>query len=334
MFAIRSTVRESGSRVRRVLRSLLLGIIVVATATLVPTHVVLAQAFPSKVVRLIIPFPVGSSTDAQARIIGPPLAERWKQQVIADSRPGATTIIGTELVAKSPPDGHTLLFTSIQYSYLPALFAKLPYDPHTDLVPITIVAFSPEAIVSHPSLPAKNIKELVALARVRPLNMGTPGNELTTRYFNTLAKVNITPVSYKGGAPLMIDVMGGHVELGIGGVITLAGVVRSGRVRLLGVASSTPSLIFPDAPLIPKDVPGFDVLSWWGIFTPGNTPRDVVTRIRDDIAAVLQVPNVRERLLDIGGEPGGETADEFNARVRAEIARWIKVAKEAGIKPQ
>ena len=316
------------------MRSLLLGIMVIATAPLVPSHIVLAQAFPSKVIRIVIPLTAGSSTDAQARIIGPLLAERWKQQVIVDARPGAATVIGTDIVAKSPPDGHTLLLTSTQYTHVVALSAKLPYDPYTDLVPVTVVTTSPQGIVSHPSLPAKNIKELIALARVHSLNLGTTGNELTARYFNMLSKLNLVPVPYKGGAPLVIDVMGGHVELGIGGVITLAGVIRAGRVRLLGIASSTPSLIFPDAPLIPKEVPGFEVLSWWGIFTPGNTPRDVVTRIRDDIAAVLQVPNVRERLLDIGGEPGGETADEFTARVRAEIARWQKVAKAAGIKPQ
>ena len=316
------------------MRFFLPGLTIVAAMLLALPHTVLAQVFPGKLVRLIIPFPTGSSTDAQARIISPPLSERWKQQVITDSRPGATTIIGTELVAKSPPDGHTLLFTSIQYSYLPALYAKLPYDPLNDLVPITIVALSPEAIVSHPSLPARNIKELVALARSRPLNMGTPGNELTTRFFNALAKVNITPVSYKGGAPLMVDVMGGHVELGVAGVITLQGIIRSGRVRLLGVASPKPSLIFPDAPLIPNDVPGYEILSWWGMFAPANTPRDVVTRIRDDVAAVLQMPSVRERLLEIGGEPGGETVEQFTARVRSEIARWQKVAKVAGIKPQ
>ncbi len=316
------------------MRSLLSGLTVIAISLLVPAHAVLAQAFPGKLVRVIIPFPTGSSTDAQARILGPLLSERWKQQVIVDSRPGATTIIGTELVAKSPPDGHTLLFTSIQFAYVPALFAKLPYDPHTDLVPVTIVTFSPEAIVAHPSLPAKNVRELIALARTRPLNMGTPGNELTTRFFNTRAKVNITPVSYKGGAPMMIDVAGGHVELAIAGTITLQGIIRSGRVRLLGIASTTPSLIFPDAPLIPRDVPGFEILSWWGIFAPANTPRELVSRIRDDAAAVLQMPNVRQRLLDIGGEPGGETVDQFTARVRSEIARWQEVATAAGIKKQ
>jgi tripartite-type tricarboxylate transporter receptor subunit TctC len=316
------------------MRSLLIGITVIATALLVPTHAVLAQAFPGKAVRIVIPLTAGSSTDAQARIIGPLLSERWKQQVIVDARPGAATVIGTDIVAKSPPDGHTLLLTSTQYTHVVALSAKLPYDPYTDLVPVTVVTTSPQAIISHPSLPAKNIKELIALARGHSLSMGTTGNELTARYFNMLSKLNIVPVPYKGGAPLVIDVMGGHVELGIGGLITFQPQVRSGRVRLLGIASLTPSLVFPDAPLITKELPGFDVLSWWGIFAPGNTPRDVVTRIRDDIAAVLQVPNVRERLLELGGEPGGETAEEFNARVRTEIARWIKVAKEAGIKPQ
>jgi tripartite-type tricarboxylate transporter receptor subunit TctC len=316
------------------MRSLLLATSLIATALLAPIHNALAQAFPSKPIRLVITFPVGSSTDAQARLIGPPLTERWKQQVVVEARAGAGGVVGAEVVAKSPPDGHTLLFTSIQYSYAPALYAKLPYDPLTDLIPIKIISFSPEAIVAHPSLPVKNIKELIALARTRPLNMGTPGNELTTRYFNMRAKTNITPVSFKGGAPMMIDVMGGHVELGIAGLITLQGIIRTGRVRLLGIASPTPSLIFPDAALLTKEVPGFEILSWWGIFAPGNTPKDVVKRIHDDIAAVLQMPIVRERLLDIGGEPGGETMGDFAVHVRNEIARWQKVAIEAGIKPQ
>ena len=313
-----------------------LRITIIATASLAVAPAVLAQAFPSKLIRIVIPLAAGGSVDAQARIISPPLSERWKQQVMVDLRPGAATIIGTDLVAKSPPDGHTLLFTSTQYNQLPALYAKLPYDPHTDLVPITIVTSSPNAIVSHPSLPAKNITQLITLARApgSKLNMGTTGNELVARYFNMLAELNIVPVPYKGGAPLLIDVMGGYIELGIGGVITLQGAVRSGRVRLLGIASLTPSSVFPDAPLIPKEVPGFDVLGWFALFAPGGTPRDVVTRIREDVAAVLQLPNVKERLLEIGGDPGGQTPQEFAARVRTEIARWQKVAKAAGIKPQ
>ena len=307
---------------------------VIATALLAPAHTVFAQAFPGKMVRFVIPFPVGGSSDANARIIIPPLMERWKQQVMVDPRPGAATVIGTDYVAKSPPDGHTLLLTSTQYTQSPALFAKLPYDPYTDLVPVTLVTLSPQAIVAHPSLPAKNVKELIALARARPgeLNMGNAGNMLPTHLFTMLAKVKIENVPYKGAGPLMIDAMGGHVPLAIGAVSSVQAAVRSGRVRMLGVSS--PSAAFPDAPVIAKDVPGFDADTWFGLFAPGGTPKDLVMRIRDDVAAVLQIPDVRQRLLDIGGEPGGQTPEEFAARVRSEIAKWQKVAVAAGIKPQ
>jgi tripartite-type tricarboxylate transporter receptor subunit TctC len=307
---------------------------VIATALLVPVHAVFAQAFPGKMVRLVIPFPVGGSSDANARIVGPYLSERWKQQVVVDPRPGAASTVGTDHVAKSPPDGHTLLINSTQFTQSPALFAKLPYDPYTDLVPVTLLTLSPQAIVGHPSLPAKNIKELIALARARPgeLNMGNAGNMLPTYLFAMLAKVKIENVPYKGAGPLMIDAMGGHVPLAIGAVSSVQAAVRSGRVRILGVSS--PSTAFPDAPVIAKDVPGFDADTWFGLFAPRGTPRDLVTRIRDDIAAVLQIPEVRQRLLDIGGDPGGQTPDEFTTRVRTEIDKWKKVAVAAGLKPQ
>ena len=307
---------------------------VIATALLAPAHAVLAQAFPGKMVRLVIPFPVGGSSDANARIIIPFLSERWKQQVIVESRPGAATIVGTDYVAKSPPDGHTLLLNSTQYPQSPALFAKLPYDPYTDLVPVTLVTLSPQAIVAHPSLPARNVKELIALARARPgeLNMGNAGNMLPTLLFTMLANVKIENVPYKGAGPLMIDAMGGHVPLAIGAVSSVQAAVRSGRVRMLGVSS--PSAAFPDAPVIAKDVPGFDADTWFGLFAPRGTPKDLVMRIHDDVAAVLQLPVVKQRLRDIGGEPGGQSPDEFSRRVRDEIAKWQKVATAAGIKPQ
>ena len=203
---------------------------VISTALLAPPHAVFAQAFPGKTVRLVIPFPVGGSSDANARIIIPPLIERWKQQVMVDPRPGAATVIGTDYVAKSPPDGHTLLLNSTQYTQSPALFAKLPYDPHTDLVPITLISISPQAIVAHPSLPVRNVKELIALARARPgeLNIGNAGSVLPTHLFTMLAKVKIETVPYKGAGPLMIDVMGGHVPLAIGAVSSVQAAVRSG----------------------------------------------------------------------------------------------------------
>lgn len=311
-----------------------LWITLIAMALLAPAHSIFAQTFPGKMVRMVIPFPVGGSSDANARIINPHLSERWKQQVIVEPRPGAATVVGTEHVARSAPDGHTLLLTSTQYSQGPALFAKLPFDPYADLVPVTIVSISPQTIVAHPSLPVKNMKELIALARARPgeLNMGNAGNMLPTQLFTMLAKVKIETVPYKGAGPLTVDVMGGHVTLGIGAVSSFQGVVRSGRARMLGVSS--PSTAFPDVPVIAKEVPGFEADAWFALFVPRGTPKELVNRIRDDVAAVLQIPDVKQRMLDMGAEPGGQTPDEFAARVRREIEKWKKVAVAAGIKPQ
>jgi len=311
-----------------------LWIAAVAAALAAPGHGVFAQAFPGKVVRIAIPFPVGGSSDSIARIIGPYLTERWHQQVLVDPHPGAATVIGSDFVAKSAPDGHTLMINSTQFVQSPATFAKLPYDPYTDIVPITRIIISPLAITGHTSLPVKNIRELIALARARPgeLNMGTAGNVLTTHLFSMLANVTIVPVPYKGAGPLMIDASGGHVTLAIGAVSSVQAAVRSGHVRLLGVTSH--SAAFPDAPMIAKDVPGFDADTWFGLFAPHGISRELVTRIRDDVAAVLQIPDVRQRLLDIGGNPGGEPPEEFAERVRNDIAKWKKVAAAAGIKPQ
>ena len=290
-------------------------------------------AFPSKLVRLVIPFAPGGSADASARIVAPYLIERWKQQVIVEPRPGAATVVGTDLVAKSPPDGHTLMVNSTQFTQSLALVGKLPYDPVNDLVPITRIMRTPQVIVAHPVLPVKNIRELVALARARPgqLNMANAGNSLPTYYFNILAKIKIETIPYKGAGPMMIDVAGGHVPLAIGAVSSVQAAVRSGRVIMLGVTSR--SAAFPDVPVISRDVPGYDVDTWFGVFAPRGTPRELVTRIRDDIAAIVHTPEVRKRLFDIGGDPGGDPVEEFTAQVRREIARWNEVARVSGIKP-
>lgn len=294
-----------------------------------------AQPFPGKMVRIVVPFAVGGSSDANGRVIAPALTERWKQQVIIDPRPGAATILGTDIVAKSAPDGHTLLINSTQFPQAPAMWAKLPYDVLTDITAITRITRSPQAIVAHPSLPVKNIRELVNLARARPgqINMANAGTPLTSHLFNLLAKVKIETVNYKGAGPMMIDAMGGHVHLAIGAVSSVQAGLRTNRVRLLGVSS--PSLAFPDALLITDVVPGFEAAdTWFALFGPRGMPRELVQRIRDDVAAVLQIPDVRQRLLDIGGEPVGEPPEELAARMRADVARWLEVAKAAGIKPQ
>lgn len=305
-----------------------------AALLLASAHGVFAQPFPTKLVRLVIPFAVGGSSDGNARIVGPALAERWKQQVLIEPRPGAGTVIGADYVAKSPPDGYTLLLTTTQVVQTPAAFAKLPYDPQTDLAPVILTTVSPQAIVAHPSLPVKSMKDVIALERARPgeLNIGTAGTILPTYRINMLANIKLAIVPYKGAGPMITDAMGGHVTLAIGAVSSVQGAVRNGRLRVLGVSS--PTSAFPEAPLISRDVPGYDYESWVGIFAPGRTPRDLVKRIHDDVAVVLQQADVRQRLLHIGMEPLPQTTEEFTARVRAEIATWKKVAAAAGIKPQ
>jgi tripartite-type tricarboxylate transporter receptor subunit TctC len=305
-----------------------------AAAALLGGSPLFAQPFPTKIVRFISPFPVGGSSDANGRVITPLLTERWGQQIVFDVRPGAASIVGTEYTAKSPPDGYTLLLTSSQYTQNAGLVAKLPFDPLTDLVPITRVTRSPQAIVGHPSLPAKNIRELVALARAHPngLNMGNAGSVLPSLLFNYLAKTKIETVPYKGAGPMMIDAMGGHIPLAIGAISSVQGGVRSGRVRLLGVSSAWPT--FPDAPIIGDAVPGFDGDTWFGLMAPRGTPKELVQKIRDDVAAVLRNAEVRQRLLDIGGEASGETPEEFAALIRKEITRWKEVVAAAGLTPQ
>jgi tripartite-type tricarboxylate transporter receptor subunit TctC len=318
------------------MNSTLRGALLAATVAIGPPA--LAQPFPGKTVRIVIPFPVGGPSDANARIVGAHLTQRWGHPVVVDSRPGGNTVIGTDNVAKSAPDGHTMLVTSTAFTTAPIIQAKLPYDTYTDLVPVTIISISPQTLVAHPSLPVKSVKELIALAKANPgkLNLANvdPSSMMAGYLFCMLANVKIEAVPYKGGAPMMIDLMGGHVTLGVAAVSTVQAGVRAGRARLLGVGSLTPSALFPDAPPIAKDLPGYEAVAWFGLFLPGRTPKDIVARVYRDVAAVLQLPDVRQKLTEIGGEPGGQSPEEFSARIRTEIARWQKVAKAAGVQPQ
>ncbi len=311
-------------------------VVVIAAALLAPAQAVLAQAFPGKVVRIVIPFSLGGSNDLTARVLLPHLMERWKSQVIVDPRIGAASTIGADHVAKSPPDGNTILFTSTQYAYAPITFAKLPYDPLNDLMPVTLVTTSPQIIVAHPSLPVKTPKDLVAFARARPnqLTIGTPGNTLPTLSFLSLARVKMEPVPYKGAGPLNIAVMGGHVTLGIGAISSWLGNIKSGRVKPIGVCSLKPSALYPDAPPMADAVPGFEAVAWFGMFVPRGTPPAVVRKIRDDIADILKDPAVIKGMHGIGGEPSGMATEEYAKFVRSEIEKWGKVAKAAGIQPQ
>src|SRR5688500_430294 len=307
-----------------------------ALVLLLPASTAFAQAFPSKPVRIVIPFSLGGSNDLTARVLLPHLMERWKQQVIVDPHVGAASTVGAAFVAKAPPDGHTILFTSTQYAYAPITFAKLPYDPLNDLVPVTLVTTSPQIIVAHPSLPASTPRQLVALARARPgeLTIGTPGNKLPTLSFLSLAKGKMEPVPYKGAGPLNIAVMGGHVSLGIGAISSWMGTLQSGRVKPIGVCSLQRSALYPEAPPMAEAAPGFEAVAWFGMFVPRGTPPAAVRKIRDDIADILKDPAVIKGMHGIGGEPSGMPTEEYAKFVRGEIEKWSKVAKAAGIKPK
>lgn len=297
-----------------------------------------AQAFPSKPVRIVIPFAPGGSTDANARIINEKLAALWGQPVIIESKPGANTIIGTEAVAKSPGDGYTLLLTSTAFVVNPSMYAKLPYDSMADFQPVTIVSSSPFAMVAASSFPARSVKELIEMMRAKPgsVSFGTSDSSsaFVGHLFNMLAKTDLQSISYKGAGPLMIDLAGGHVPIGIAAVSSVQGQVKAGKVRMLGVASSKPTTLFPDAPVIAADVPGYEAISWFGLFAPKGTPKEVVAKIQRDVAAVLKDPDVHKRFTDIGADPGGQTPEVFASRVRTEMALWASVAKSANIKPE
>ena len=297
------------------------------------------QTFPLKPVRMIIPFAPGGSSEANARSIQDKLSAIWKQPVIIEMRPGANTIIGTEGVAKSVPDGHTLLLTSTAYTVNPSMYAKLPYDPLTDLLPITIVSMSPLAMVATNSLTAKSAADVIAMEKAKPgsvsFGVSDSSSQLALHLFNMLAGINLQVIPYKGAGPMMIDLVGGHVPLGFAAVSTVQGQVRAGRVRLLGVGSPKPSPIFPDAPAIAQSgLPGFEAIPWFGLFAPKGTPKDLIDKIYRDMVTVLHDPDVSKRLAALGAEPGGQSPEEFDARVRSEIEIWSKVAKSAGIKPE
>jgi len=297
-----------------------------------------AQNFPSKPVRMVIPFAPGGSTDANARIIQDKLSTLWGQPVIIDAKPGANTLIGTDLVAKSPGDGHTLLLTSTAMVVNPSMYTKLPYDTLNDLVPITIVSVSPFALVTPVDSPYKSIKDVLSTLRTQPstLSFGVSDSSamLSGHLFNMLAKSDMQAISYKGAGPLMIDLAGGHVPLGIAAVSSVQGQVKGGRVRILGVGSTQPSSLFPQAPTIASELSGYEAISWFGLLAPKGTPPEVVQKIHRDVAQVLKDPEVLQKIQGLGADPGGMPPSEFQARIRREIELWGRVAKAAKIQPE
>jgi tripartite-type tricarboxylate transporter receptor subunit TctC len=297
-----------------------------------------AQTFPSKPIRFVIPQTAGSATDTVARGIGVKLAERLGQPVIPENRAGAAGIIGGEAVAKAPPDGHTILIVSATHSVNPSMRHHLPFDPVKDFAPITLATSQPYMLLEHPSLPAKNVKELIALAKSRPgqidyaaTAIGSLGH-LGFELLNVTAGIKLNLVPYKGVSPALTDVLGGHVPLLFLTVVSSLPQVKAGRLRGLGVSGAKRLAIAPEFPTIAESgLKGFEVSGWYGILAPAGTPAPVITRLNTEIVAILRSPELKERLAADGSEAVGSTPQEFADHLNREIAKWGKVVKAAKI---
>ena len=300
---------------------------------------VVAQPYPSKPIRIIVPFTPGGSTDIVARVVGQKLGEALGAQVVIDNRPGAAGNIGVELAAKSAPDGYTLVMGHIgTMAVNPSLYAKLPYDPIRDFAPISLAAMVPNMLVVHPSLPVKSVEELIALSRSRPgqLNYGSSGAGgtpyLACEYFKMMAKLDIVQIPYKGAAPMIVDLIGGQISLTITGIPPLLPHVKAGKLRPLAVATSKRLPLLPDLPTIAEAaLPGYEATSWYGVLAPAATPKEIITRLNTEIVKGIASPDTAERLAGEGAQPTSSTPEQFGAFIKSEIARWAKVMKAAGV---
>jgi tripartite-type tricarboxylate transporter receptor subunit TctC len=297
-----------------------------------------AQQYPSKPIRIVVGFAPGGPTDIGARTIGQKLTESWGQQVIVDIRPGAGGNIAAEHVAKAAPDGYTLLLAVFAHAVNPSLHPKLPFDAIKSFAPIIQYASIANLLVVHPSIPARTVKELLAVARARPgeLTSGSAGigtsSHLSLELMSAMSGVRITHVPYKGLSAAHVDVVGGHLSMLFDNVVTAQPHAKAGRLRMLGVTTLTRWAGAPDVPAMAEALPGFEVNSWYGLLAPAGTPREIVMRLNAEVGRTLRAPDARERLFSIGAEPLSQSPEEFAAFIAAEVAKWAKVVKAAGIK--
>jgi tripartite-type tricarboxylate transporter receptor subunit TctC len=311
-----------------------------ASAAFGTAHAATQDNYPNKPVRLVVPFTPGGSTDILARLVARQITDSFGQQCIIDNRPGAGGTIGMEIAARAAPDGYTLVMGHIgTLAVNPALYTKLSYDPVKDFQPITLVAMIPNMMTVNPKIPAKTVKEVIALAQTKPgaLNYGSGGNgsaaHLATEYFKLLTKTDITHVPYRGTAPAVTDLIAGNISLMITGVPPQLGQIKAGRLRPIAVATSKRLPMFPDVPTIGETVKGYEATQWYGILAPAAVPKTYIAKLNGAIVKALHSPEAKERLATEAAEPVGNSPEEFGRFIRAEIARWAPVVKQSGAKP-
>ena len=310
-------------------------------ATLLAAGCAVAQNYPARTVRMVVPFPAGGSTDIVGRTVAQKLTEMWGQPVVVDNRAGGGTTIGTDAVAKAAPDGYTLLVTPAPFTINPSLLAKVPYDALADFVPITLINTTPLVLVVNPGVPARSVKELVALAKAKPgkLNFGSSGtggsNHLAGELFNAMAGVKMVHIPYKGNAPALTDLVGGHVDIVFNGLTSALALIKGDKLRALAVTSRARSAVLPDLwTLDEAGLNGFEAVAWNGLGAPAKTPRDVIMKINADVIKVINSPELKERLRAEGSDAVGNTPEQYAAFLRAEVEKWAKVIKFAGVKPE
>ena len=300
------------------------------------------QAYPFKPVRVIVPFPPGGAADIVARAITQEMGRAWSAQVVVDNRAGAGGLIGAEQAARAVPDGYTLLFASASpMTVSPHLAAKPPYHPLRDFTPIVLIGFSPNLIVVHPSLPARSMKDMIALARARPgqINYASNGvgtlSHLAMELVKYQARIDLVHVPYKGGAPAMVDTVAGHCSVFFAAYPTLSGQLKAGRLRALAVTSARRIALAPELPTVAEAaLPGFEATQWWGAYGPVGLPVDLVARLNADIGRALLTAEVKTRLAADGAEPAGGTPGDLAAYLRTDYERWGKVVKASGIRAE
>ena len=298
-----------------------------------------AQTYPAKTVRFIIPFPPGGPTDILGRLASQRLTEAWGVQVVADNRAGAGGNIGAELCAKSAPDGYTLCMLTVAQSISPAIYPKLSFDPLKDFAPVTLLAILPSLLMVHPSLPVRNVRELVALAKAKPgiLTYASTGNgtspHMLMEMFKWMAGADLVHVPYKGASPAMIDQISGQIDVAFSTAIAALPFVQQGKVRAIAISTKDRFPPLPDLPTVEQGgVRGFDGSSWQGVVMPANTPRDMVAKAHAELAKMLRSPAMKEKILQQGGLASGNSPEEFLAFMRSETDKWAKVAKAAKVR--
>ncbi|OGA37267.1 MAG: hypothetical protein A3G24_07170 [Betaproteobacteria bacterium RIFCSPLOWO2_12_FULL_62_13] len=295
------------------------------------------DSYPAKPVRLVVPFAPGAGTDITARTIALKLASSWGQPVVVDNRPGAAGTVGVDLVVRSAPDGYTLSMITSTHAINSSAYTKLPYDLVRDLSPITQATMQVSVLVVNPALPVKSVKELIALAKTRPLDYGSSGtggfSHLAGALLAQLGGIEMTHVPYKGGAPALTEVMGGQIHMIVQTLLQAQPHIKSGRLRALAVTSGKRSRAAPELPtMIEAGVPGYEVTGWYGVVAPPKTPQPIITRLNREIVKVLHAQEIRERLAAAGSEVVGSSPEQFRAHVKSEVSKWSKLAKQAGIR--